>query len=202
MKIYVTSDTHDNDFNPPDDVDAVIHCGDFTNYGMRSSKTFHTLALMERIAHKYPFYWVPGNHDFGFDNLSPLYGHNTHRQLTVLNNHLILGMSYSPCYNMPELYDTWCNMVKDVDKETAYYESLPYADIIISHCPPKNIGLLDTCAYSGVGNLGSQGLYEYIIKYQPNFVFCGHIHQKEVLEAKIGQTKIYNVARQNLILEI
>lgn len=125
-------------------------------------------------------------------------GHNVHRQLHRLGEYTILGMSYSPAYNDPSLAEKWCNK----EKELAYYDSLPYADIIISHCPPSNCGELDTCPFSNEKNLGSQGFYEYIIREQPKYVFCGHIHQKKVLKCQLRGSTIYNVATQELYIEI
>ena len=35
-------------------------------------------------------------------------------------------------------------------------------------------------------------MLDYIKKYQPKYVFCGHIHEGEG-KAKIGKTEVYNL---------
>ena len=39
---------------------------------------------------------------------------------------------------------------------------------------------------------GSKVILDYIKKYQPKYVFCGHIHEGEG-KAKIGKTEVYNL---------
>lgn len=57
------------------------------------------------------------------------------------------------------------------------------ADILISHMPPK--GLL-----GGKDNVGSQALSDYINKYHPKLVLCGHSHKCGY--KKINGTTIVN----------
>jgi Icc-related predicted phosphoesterase len=67
-------------------------------------------------------------------------------------------------------------------------------DILVCHQPPY--GVLDK-----VGNLapkmwqgkhaGSKVILNYIKKYQPRYVFCGHIHEGRG-KAKIGKSIVYN----------
>jgi len=68
-------------------------------------------------------------------------------------------------------------------------------DILVCHQPPY--GILDK-----VGKIapkhwqdkhaGSRVILDYIRKYQPKYVFCGHIHEGEGMK-KIGRTKVYNL---------
>ncbi len=39
---------------------------------------------------------------------------------------------------------------------------------------------------------GSKMILEYIKRYKPKYVFCGHIHEA-VGKAKIGKTEVYNL---------
>ena len=39
---------------------------------------------------------------------------------------------------------------------------------------------------------GSKVIFDYVKKYQPKYVLCGHIHESEG-KAKIGKTQIYNL---------
>lgn len=70
-------------------------------------------------------------------------------------------------------------------------------DILICHQPPY--GFLDKVSgkygapKSYIGkHAGSKAILDYIRKYQPKYVFCGHIHEGEG-RVKIGKTEVYNL---------
>ncbi|MDE1848830.1 MAG: metallophosphoesterase [Nanoarchaeota archaeon] len=69
-------------------------------------------------------------------------------------------------------------------------------DILVCHQPPY--GYLDKVDFPGVPagwkgkHAGSKAILDYIKKYQPRYVFCGHIHEGEGM-AKIGNTEVYNL---------
>ncbi len=70
-------------------------------------------------------------------------------------------------------------------------------DILVCHQPP--FGYLDKVSgkwgapknYVGK-HAGSKVILNYIKKYNPKYVFCGHIHEGEG-KAKIGKSEIYNL---------
>ena len=69
-------------------------------------------------------------------------------------------------------------------------------DIIVTHVPPY--GILDTVnsritppAWIG-RHAGSKSILEYIRRYQPRYIFCGHIHEGEGM-VKMGETGIFNL---------
>ncbi len=70
-------------------------------------------------------------------------------------------------------------------------------DILVCHGPPY--GLLDKVtgkfgapkSWHGK-HAGSKVVLDYIKKYQPRYVLCGHIHEGKG-KAKIGKTTVYNV---------
>ena len=70
-------------------------------------------------------------------------------------------------------------------------------DILVCHHPP--FGYLDKVSgkygapkdYIGK-RAGSKVILDYIKRYQPKYVFCGHIHEGEG-KAKIGKTEVYNL---------
>ncbi len=49
---------------------------------------------------------------------------------------------------------------------------------------------------------GSRGVREAIEKLQPDILICGHVHEAEGLEEKIGKTKVINVGRKGKIIEL
>lgn len=207
MRLYITSDTHNSiklkGFKDAGQFNAIVHCGDITNYGigrnLSSEEDYRAINFYNSLKTK--MYYVPGNHDCGFGNRDIIGGNSTNVLNKVVNigGYSLYGFSLSPCYDMPELYTTWDNLVIDLDIERNYYLSAPYADIIISHCPPKYCGL--DFNLEGV-SIGSDGLYRYILKHQPKYVFCGHVHKNKVMKTYINNTLIYNVATNKLILDL
>ena len=69
-------------------------------------------------------------------------------------------------------------------------------DILVCHQPPY--GFLDKVDFPGLPtgwkgkHAGSKVILDYVKKYQPKYVFCGHIHEGEG-KAKIGKSEIYNL---------
>lgn len=69
-------------------------------------------------------------------------------------------------------------------------------DILVCHQPPH--GILDKVNFNEAPknwqgkHAGSKAVLDYIKKYKPRYVFCGHIHESKG-EARIGSTAIYNV---------
>ena len=51
------------------------------------------------------------------------------------------------------------------------------------------------------GMLKTIALKNFIEKYQPDFVLCGHVHEAAGIEDFIGKTKVINVGRNGKILE-
>lgn len=198
MKIYLTSDTHDKPFPDFDEskYDAIFHAGDITNFGFgRPEYELPTYATIHRIHKiKIPFYWIPGNHDIGFQE-NPPWKNNVHRVVTKVGRKTLVGASMSPCYNLPHLAKVWSHVTANPNVERIYYETLPKADIVLSHCPPTGCDDMDTCSISGTKNLGSSELRKYIERHQPKYCLCGHIHKDDYpYERYIGRTLVINVA--------
>lgn len=69
-------------------------------------------------------------------------------------------------------------------------------DILVCHQPPY--GYLDETNHSSAPkgwkgkHAGSKVILDYIKKYQPKYVFCGHIHEAEG-KTKIEKTEVYNL---------
>lgn len=203
MKIFVTSDTHNSGFGDKFKIgkfDAIIHCGDITNLGVQNFPIFNALQSYIKLMGT-PFYWIPGNHDLGLtqDNFT---GHCLLERITMIKDKRVLGLSLSPCYNIPRLADYWDYMTADKKQEENYYKNAPECDILVSHCPPTGCDEMDTCEVSGTPNLGSEELRKYIERVQPELVLCGHIHKSKPYERFIGKTRIINVATVSMEIEI
>lgn len=48
----------------------------------------------------------------------------------------------------------------------------------------------------------SEGVRQAIEELQPDLAFCGHVHEAEGLEEKIGKTRVINVGRRGFVFEI
>lgn len=88
------------------------------------------------------------------------------------------------------------NAKKETENAKRVLKNFRSLDILVCHQPPY--GYLDKVNFPGVPehwkgkHAGSKAILEYIKKYQPKYVFCGHIHEGEG-KAKIGKTEIYNL---------
>jgi len=49
---------------------------------------------------------------------------------------------------------------------------------------------------------GSGAVRDAIERFQPDLALCGHVHEAEGIEEKIGKTKLINVGRHGKIIEI
>lgn len=86
---------------------------------------------------------------------------------------------------------------KETDKSKRILNNFKNLDILVCHQPPY--GYLDKVSSkynppkSWIGkHAGSKVILNYIKKYSPKYVFCGHIHEGEG-RVKIGRTEVYNL---------
>ncbi|HOC96745.1 MAG TPA: metallophosphoesterase [Candidatus Pacearchaeota archaeon] len=86
---------------------------------------------------------------------------------------------------------------KETVKAKRILNNFKSLDILVCHQPPY--GYLDKVSpkynppKDWIGkHAGSKVILDYIKKYQPKYVFCGHIHEGEG-KAKIGKTEVYNL---------
>ena len=71
--------------------------------------------------------------------------------------------------------------------------------VLICHAPP-----LDTALDQVRDGLhaGSRSVREFIERYQPQYFFCGHIHEAEGVAIQIGLTQARNVGKRGYLLEL
>ncbi len=88
------------------------------------------------------------------------------------------------------------NAKKETDKARRVLNQFGELEILICHQPPY--GVLDkvTAKFAPKHWLGkhagSKVILDYIKKYQPSYVFCGHIHEGKGMR-KVGKTEVYNL---------
>ena len=49
---------------------------------------------------------------------------------------------------------------------------------------------------------GSRSVREFVDRNQPDYLFCGHIHEAEGVDIEIGKTKPVNVGKRGYLLEL
>jgi len=85
---------------------------------------------------------------------------------------------------------------KETEKAKRVLERFGKVDILVCHQLPY--GFLDETNNPSAPkewkgkHAGSKVILDYIKKYQPKYVFCGHIHEGEG-KARIGRTDVYNL---------
>lgn len=205
MKIYCCSDIHNqfHKFNPPRDVDLILCAGDMTNFGIKDfGEEYQNLkAWLDLHSQDTEILYIPGNHDLFLKN-NQIDGHirhnNTLHALSKFQEVSMYGASMSTAYDYNDLAVIWENMTANPKVEEAYYSSIPYCDILLSHSPPSgSLGTEDRW-----GDLGSKFLRKWIEKNQPKLVVCGHIHDPKEREEYIGKTRVINVATIERVIEI
>lgn len=204
MKIYIASDIHENWHHfpaPEPKYDMILIAGDLTCRGSPSAwEACQTWLNLITKQGKIPAYFVPGNHDLDCPELR--YAENVLNRVVRLPNGLnLLGLSLSPCYNLPWLEEAWVHLTSKPEQEMNYYAFAPKADVILSHCPP--FGKLGSFVDSH-GNkisIGSKGLRAYVKRHKPKAVICGHVHESAGF-LRIKKTKVWNTACQGAIITL
>jgi Icc-related predicted phosphoesterase len=220
VRLVCCSDIHaefgrfDPDLLPEGDV--LLCAGDITEKGNKSLlECWKAQDWMTGVSARYEWVlWIPGNHDFGFDDEAFPRLNNVHcllnRGAVQLPGLTFAGISLSPCYDMPALAKHWCHMTASPIQEAQIYEQLPPVDVLLSHCPPY--GALDTAGtkfvpgYASKGqwqprHIGSRALLKYIGEHRPQLVVCGHVHE-DAGDVTVAGTRIINCARRIVVLDV
>ena len=71
--------------------------------------------------------------------------------------------------------------------------------VLICHSPPLNTPL--DRIKEGL-HAGSRAVREFIEKHQPEYFFCGHIHEAEGVVVQMGATRAMNVGKKGYLLEV
>ena len=155
-----------------------------------------------------PVLWIPGNHDIGVDadTFADVPGCTCLLNRTVEALGLTIhGVSLAPCYDKPVLAQHWDYMTADPEEERVAFDFEP-ADIVVSHSPP--LGHCDRVGSALDGDdlhIGSARLLDYIERYAPRLVLCGHVHEGQgasLIGAGARLTRIYNVACTYAIVDV
>ena len=143
-------------------------------------------------------YVLPGNHESADQvaNMCARFGlHDFHERHFQVGKWRIAGLGYSN----PTPFDT-----PGEYSETQLSDRLSrFADldplVLVCHAPPFGTPLDQI--RSGL-HAGSHSVRDFIQKHQPEYFFCGHIHEAEGVEVEIGKTRAKNVGKKGHLLEL
>lgn len=139
---------------------------------------------------------IPGNHDLLItDFLATKYGaENLHGKHHITYNIGIIGAGGANCgmhaltdQEMYELLKTGFDKIKHLPTK-----------IMVTHVHPSGTKMEQFSRFI----VGSKGVRRAIEAFQPDLVICGHVHEAEGVEEKIGKTTVINVGRKGRILEL
>lgn len=175
------------------EADYYFAAGDLANWG----KGLEQLApVLEKRAER--MYVIPGNHESEADiaRLCEQHGfHNFHGRSMQIKGYTVAGLGYSnpTPFNTPGEYSE--------QELAARLEKFVGLDplILICHTPPKDTQL----DRAGEGqHFGSTAVRDFIVKNQPAYFYCGHIHEAAGREDTIGRTLGWNVGVQGKVLDL
>lgn len=197
MRLLIFSDLH-GDLRALErlldiEADCYISAGDLVSWARGLERCAGALQRRgERV------YLLPGNHEsaglvagfcaqFGF--------HDFHGKILRAGAYHVAGLGYSSPtpFGTPGEYS-----------EAELAERLkPFATlrplILICHAPPYDTAL--DRVRDGL-HAGSTAVREFIEKRQPERFFCGHIHEAEGVEIRMGRTLARNVGKPGYLLEL
>jgi len=200
MKILAASDIHKDislakrlaDRAVKEDVDAILLAGDFSNHLGDMEGVLGAIAQSGKKV-----FLVPGNHDnpTEIDVLTEIYNMVNVHGYAVEHEHLgIFGHSAVNCgmFSMPE------HEVLDVLRKSFKYVKHKEKKIMMTHIHPSGSTIEKFSNFV----VGSGAVRKAIEELQPDIAICGHVHEAEGIEEKIGKTRVINVCRRGKIIEI
>jgi Icc-related predicted phosphoesterase len=197
MRILIFSDVH-NDLAAlrrlmAMEADYYVAAGDLVSWGRGLD------ACGEVMKEKAGKIWaLPGNHEsaeqmasfcdrFGFRNF--------HDQLIEAGGRRFAGLGYSSPtpFHTPGEYTE--EQLAERLRAFAGLERLA----LICHAPPYGTPL--DRVKEGL-HAGSRAVGEFVEAHQPEYFFCGHIHEAEGQQTRLGETFAVNVGKRGYLLEI
>lgn len=197
MRILFFSDTH-GDLNALDslmkiDADHYICAGDLSNFSRNLEACGEVLRQRSGSVHV-----IPGNHETE-DQVAQLceqFGlHAFHGQSFQVDQYYVAGMGYSS----PTPFDTPGEYSEEeLGQRLSVFNGLKPM-IAVVHCPPFRTAL-DRMRNFRHG--GSTAVREFLEREQPEFFFCGHIHEAAGVAERLGPTKAMNVGKRGFLLDL
>ncbi len=169
-------------------VDAILICGDLVD---DEDNTNGVISAFEK-----PVFLVRGNHDapHTFDFLVQRY---KARNLEGYGYKAgAIGIFGCGSVNL----GIWQNSESEIFemlKQGAEYVRNCKAKVLMSHVHPARSKMTAVSGFEG-----SEGLRRAIDELQPDIAFCSHICEAEGIEEKIGRTRVINVGRNGMVVNL
>ncbi len=196
MRILVFSDIHNDTAALSKlmerEADLYFAAGDLVNW----AKGFEKVGpILQQRADR--VYVIPGNHESEADiaRFCATYRlHDFQGQIMQVGAYTLAGLGYSN----PTPFNTPGEMSEqELASRLAAFTGLPRL-VAICHCPPLGSAL----DRSGTQHFGSTAVREFIEREQPEYFFCGHIHEAGGVTDRIGRTQAVNVGKKGYLLEL
>ena len=197
LKLLIFSDIH-NDWKTLEGLlgvqaDYYIAAGDQVTWAKGFDRCGEILARRGNQV-----YVLPGNHESAEEvaSMCARFGlHNFHEQHIQIGRWNVAGLGYST----PTPFDTPGEYSEpQMASRLSKFANLdPLA--LVCHAPPYGTELDQI--RPGL-HAGSRAVREFIEKSQPQYFFCGHIHEAEGVEIRIGRTVARNVGKGGYLLEL
>lgn len=164
------------------DADLVIGAGDYCNGRQGLNQAMEMLAGITA-----PMVLVPGNAESAEElaRAVPDGVHVLHGSGMTLDGVELFGLGYG--VPVTPFGDWSCDLTEAEAEELL--NRCDRADILVTHSPPKSCGDVTSQGLS----VGSVAVRDAIERIQPEFAFCGHIHDSWGARGRIGRTQVANL---------
>ncbi len=201
MRIFIFSDIH-GDTRAIERVmaqpaDIYVAAGDLSTFGHKLDRCAEALKPLGQ-----KLWLLPGNHETHGQTgaLCERYGFvDFHREMRELNGSKGTTWWAGLGYSNPTPFDTPGEYSEEEIGEalTAFEGKRPL--YIVVHFPPRDTKLDEV--RSGM-HAGSAKLRAWVERVQPEYLFCGHIHEGAGQRERIGATECINVGKQGYAIEV
>jgi|SRR5581483_6952567 len=197
MKLLVFSDIH-SDLKALErllatDADYYFAAGDLCNWGRALEATGEVMkSRADRV------YVIPGNHESAeqISSFCARFGfHDFHAQRMQIGRYHVAGLGYSS----PTPFDTPGEYTEEqIATRLSKFAGLKPL-VMICHSPPYG-STLDRIRDGA--HAGSTAVRDFIDAEQPEYLFCGHIHEAAGATESIGKTTAMNVGKRGYLLQL
>lgn len=197
MKLLIFSDIHADEEALERlmaiEADFYFAAGDLVNWAQGLDRIG---VILRKRASK--MYVMPGNHESAEDIrqlCKDFKLHEFHEQTLDINGYQVAGLGYSnpTPFATPGEYSE-----SELETRLARFAGLKPL-VLICHCPPRETPLDEA---AGGAHFGSTAVRDFLVKEQPEYFFCGHIHEAAGVETTIGKTRAWNVGPRGHLLEL
>lgn len=197
MRLLVFSDIHGKksalERLMDTEADYYFAAGDLANWGQGLEQL---APVLQKRADR--MYVIPGNHESEADiaRLCEEFGfHNFHGQTIQIEGYTVAGLGYSnpTPFHTPGEYSE-----QELAARLEKFAGLNPL-ILICHAPPKDTKL----DRAGEGqHFGSTAVRDFIVRNQPDYFYCGHIHEAAGQQDIIGRSIGWNVGTRGQVLDL